>query len=286
MAQPFDYTIESPAAAFQSAFAFGTALADRERAQAEAARKAQRAKDAQKALDSIASDPSPQNIAKNLLLFPELKEQVTASEAILSEAEKTAANQLRSEVISLFKGGNKDAARARLEAQATAYKNTPGKEKEAAAADALLKSFDVNPDAVILPMSIQLAQSDEKLYKTLFDNTDGLDTPFIKELIAEGKKPGTPEFQAALQQKREGDPWIVVPGVGLFAKSDVRKVTASGNAVVTPSIPQGAIAKLKADPKLAADFDSKYGTRDNPKPSARILGGQAGSTPSGDFRGQ
>lgn len=208
MAQPFDYTIAAPTAAFQQAYAFGTALSERDAARAEAAKKAERAKQAQAALQSIANDRSPENLARQLMLFPELKEQVMASESILSEAEKTSANQLRAEVLSMYKAGNKDAARARLEAQATAYKNTPGKEKEAAAADALLKSFDVNPDSVILPMSIQLAQSDEKLYKTLFENADL--TAFQKDLVAAGKDPKSPEGLALAEQyvRNKADPWI------------------------------------------------------------------------------
>lgn len=284
MAQPFDYTIAAPTAAFQQAYAFGTAISERDVARAEAAKKVERAKKAQAALDSIAKDRSPQNIAAQLLQFPELKEQVAASESILSEAEKTAANQLRAEVLSMYKAGNKDAARARIETQMNAYKNTPGKEKEAAASEALLKSFDVNPDSVILPMSIQLAQSDEKLYKTLFDATEGYDTPFMKELIAEGKKPGTPEFQEALRQKREGDPWLAVPGVGLFLKKDLEKASASGQTTATPQIPQGAVDMLKKNPAMAAYFDKKYGTSTNPNPSTRIIGGQTGSSSSGNFR--
>ena len=284
MADPYNYNIASPMDAFQKSYAFGTALQERDVAQAEAAKKAKRTQDAQVALDSIVADRTPENIARNLMLFPELREQVTASESILSEAEKTAANQLRAEVISLSKAGNNSAARARLETQMQAYANTPGKEKETAAAQALLKSFDVNPEAVILPMSIQLAQSDEKLYGKLFDAPSGLDTPFIKELIAEGKKPGTPEFQDALKAKREGDPWIAVQGVGLFLKSDVNRAVAGGATDIAPQIPQGAISMLKANPKLAAEFNKKYGTKTNPNPSTRIIGGQTESAPSGDFR--
>ena len=287
MAEPYNYNIASPTAAFQNAFAFGDAIAARD-AERQAALKKQAEQLAEKqkvqaALESIAKDRTPENLAKNLLLVPSIKEQVLASESILSEAEKTANNQFRAEVIGLAKGGNIDAAKARLKVQAEGYANTPGKEKEAAAAQALLKTFDINPDSVILPMTIQLAQSDEKLYKTITEGPTGLDTPFLKELVAEGLKPGTPEFKSALQAKREGDPYIAVSGVGLFLKSDVTRAAAQGKTEVTPLIPQAAITMLKNDPKLAADFDKKYRTADNPNPSARILGGQTGA-PSGNFR--
>jgi hypothetical protein len=283
MAEPYNYNIASPTDAFQKAYAFGDAITQRQQQDAQAQAARVRAQQSKAALESIVTDRSPENISRNLLLFPELKEQITASESVLNEAQRNSDNQFRAEVIGFAKGGNIEAARERLAKQAEGYANTPGKEQQAAAAQALLKTFDINPDSVLLPMTIQLAQSDEKLYKTITEGPTGLDTPFLKELVAEGLRPGTPEFKSALQAKREGDPYIAVSGVGLFLKSDVTKAAAQGKTEVTPLIPQAAITMLKNDPKLAADFDRKYRTDDNPNPSARILGGQTGA-PSGNFR--
>lgn len=287
MADPFNYNIASPMAAFEGSFNFAQAQEQKQRAE-QAAREKQvrdqeRLQQTQAALQSISDDRSPENIAKKLLIFPELKEQITASESVLNEAQRNSDNQFRAEVIGFAKGGNLEAAKARLQKQADAYANTPGKEQQAAAAKTLLQTFDIDPDSVILPMTIQLAQSDEKLYKTITEGPTGLDTPFLKELVAEGLKPGTPEFKAALQAKREGDPYIAVSGVGLFLKRDVTRAASEGKTEVTPLIPQAAITMLKNDPKLAADFDKKYRTAENPTPSARILGGQTGA-PSGNFR--
>ncbi|MCH9834334.1 hypothetical protein K0U83_01670, partial [bacterium] len=187
MADPYNYTIASPMEAFQKSYAFGQAMSQQEaeRAKQEAAQ--QRAQQVQGALQSIATDRSPENIARNLLLFPELKDQITASESVLGEAERRSANTLRAEVISLARAGNTTAARERLATQAQAYANTPGKEREAQAAQALLQAFDKNPEAVILPMTIQLAQSDEKLYGTLFGQAEL--TSFQKNLMAAGIDP-------------------------------------------------------------------------------------------------
>lgn len=183
MAEPYNYTIASPMDAFQKSYAFGTALAEKQ-AQAD------RSKQINDALVSIANDRSPENISRNLLMFPELKEQITASESILGDAERQSANSLRAEVISLARAGNTAAARERLATQAQAYANTPGKEKQAQAAQSLLQAFDKNPEAVLLPMTIQLAQSDEKLYGTLF---------------GAGEKPTTFQQDFAFIQKTFGD---------------------------------------------------------------------------------
>lgn len=183
MAEPYNYTIASPMDAFQKSYAFGTALAEKQ-AQAD------RSKQVNDALVSIANDRSPENISRNLLMFPELKDQITASESVLGEAERRSANTLRAEVISLARAGNTTAARERLATQAQAYANTPGKEREAQAAQALLQAFDKNPEAVILPMTIQLAQSDDKLYGTLFGagekpTTFQQDFDFIKKTFGD-----------------------------------------------------------------------------------------------------
>jgi len=189
MPDPFNYTIASPMEAFQKSYAFGQAMTQQDAERAKQAAAQQRAQQVQGALQSIATDRSPENIARNLLLFPELKDQITASESVLGEAERKSANSLRAEVISLARAGNVGAARARLEAQAQAYANTPGKEQQAQAAQALLQAFDRNPEAVILPMTIQLAQSDDKLYGSLFGageaTTFQKDFDFIKKTFGD-----------------------------------------------------------------------------------------------------
>jgi hypothetical protein len=230
MAQPFNYNIASPMAAFEGSYAFAQAEEQKRLAEQAAREKQlmnqQMAQQRQAALQSIADDRSPENIARNVLLFPELKEQVTASEAILNEAERTSANQLRAEVIGLFRGGNKDAARARLAAQAEGYANTPGKEKQAAAAQALLKTFEIDPNSVILPMTIQLAQSDEKLYKNLYGGDENLS--------ATGK-----EYQdrVRIQGKEAADAWLQLQGEKLIAVEPggaiYRGSNILGNGIIT-----------------------------------------------------
>jgi hypothetical protein len=258
MAEPYNYNVPSPTDAFQKAYAFGDAIAARQAEQQAALQKqAQQLAEQQRvqtALQSIMDDRSPENIAKNILLVPSIKEQVQASESVLNEAERTSANQLRAEVIGLFRGGNQDAARARLAAQADGYANTPGKEKQAAAAQALLKTFDIDPNSVILPMTIQLAQSDDKLYKNLYGGDENLS--------ATGK-----EYQdrVRIQGKEKADAWLELQGEKLFA------VPEGGELVAGSSIlGKGPITGRTAPPTVTF----------KPLPAT---GGQT-DKPSGNFR--
>lgn len=83
----------------------------------------------------------------------------------------------------------------------------------------------------------------------------------------------------------------VVAGNNIFTTREIDDAVAESertgnpNISVKPIIPQGAVSDLKSNPKLAADFDAKYGTPANPNPSAQILGGQT-DKPSGTFQGQ
>ena len=278
MAEPYNYTIASPMDAFQKAYSFGTAISERQKAQ-------KRTEDAQAALQSISTDRTPENIARNLLLFPELKEQVTTSEAILSESERNSANQLRAEVLSLFKAAKPELARARLETQAQAYANTPGKEKEAKAAQALLKSFDLNPDAVILPMSIQLSQSDEKLYKTLFDNAEL--TAFQKDYAAAGGDPNSPEGKRLAMQfvQNKANPWIETEVINPAGK----RVMLKGPQSVYMQNYGGGTAPTQNNAPGVGEVRGGYryagGDPASQKNWVKVEGGQTGGTaPSGDFR--
>jgi len=274
MAQPFDYTIASPMDAFQKSYAFGTALAEREA-------QANRAKQVNDALVSIANDRSPENLARNLLMFPELKEQVATSESILGEAERSSNNQFRAEVISLAKAGNIPAARSRLEMQAQAYANTPGKEREAQAAKSLLQAFDKDPDAVLLPMTIQLAQSDEKLYGTLFGQAEL--TSFQKNLIAAGIDPKSDRGRQLSEQfaVNQADPLVEVetPNNGKFVGPRSEYFRRYGDGAAAP--------KVIPAPKSKAEFDAlapgaEYIAPDGSTRRKPMNGGQT-AKPSGNF---
>jgi hypothetical protein len=279
MAEPYNYNIAPPTDAFQKAYAFGTAINQQQQQQAQQLAEKQKV---QAALESIAKDRTPENLARNLLLVPSIKEQVLASESILNEAEKTANNQFRAEVIGLAKSGNIEAARLRLQKQAEGYAGTVGKEKEAAAAQALLKTFDINPESVILPMSIQLAESNKDLYKTLFDTAEL--TAFQKNLIA-AKIPIDSPRGIALAENfavNQADPLveIMTPNNTKFVGPRSEYFRRYGENAPQP--------KTIPSPKSAAERDAlPAGTQYYaPDGSLKTKGGQTSTPQSGNFQGQ
>jgi hypothetical protein len=278
MAEPYNYNIAPPTDAFQKAYAFGTAINQQQQQQAQQLAEKQKV---QAALESIAKDRTPENLARNLLLVPSIKEQVLASESILNEAEKTANNQFRAEVIGLAKSGNIEAARLRLQKQAEGYAGTVGKEKEAAAAQALLKTFDINPESVILPMSIQLAESNKDLYKTLFDTAEL--TAFQKNLIA-AKIPIDSPRGIELAENfavNQADPLveIMTPNNTKFVGPRSEYFRRYGENAPQP--------KTIPSPKSAAERDAlPAGTQYYaPDGSLKTKGGQTSTPQSGNFQG-
>lgn len=285
MAEPYNYNIASPTDAFQKAYAFGDAIAARDAEQARIAAEKQKV---QTALESIAKDRTPENLARNLLFVPSIKEQVLASESILNEAEKTANNQFRAEVISLAKGGNIDAAKARLVKQAEGYANTPGKEKEAAAAQALLKTWDINPQSVILPMTIQLHESNKDLYKTLFENAEL--TAFQKNLKAANIDVNSPRGIALAEAfaVNQADPLveIMTPNNTKFVGPRSEYFRRYGENAPAPSevAPVEAIQMLLTGQGTEAEFDAIFGKG---KAAEYLkLKGVSGSNATGNFQGK
>jgi hypothetical protein len=289
MADPFNYNIASPMAAFEGSYNFAQAQEQKQRAELAAREKqAQQLIEQQKvqtALESIMKDRTPENLARNLLLVPSIKEQVLASESILSEAEKTANNQFRAEVIGLAKSGNIDAAKARLTVQAEGYRNTPGKEKEAAAAQALLKTWDINPESVILPMTIQLAESNKDLYKILFDA--GELTEFQKNQVAAGINPKSPQGIAQSQQFLE----LKIDPIVEMVTPDNVKFVGPRSEYFRRYGPNAQEPVVKAPPTVGEvrggfKFNGGNPADKNNWSKVATSGGKTSETQSGNFQGQ
>lgn len=270
------YQPVNPLQSFAQGFQAVQGLRDMRAEQVAKQQQAMRQQDLQVAIQNLRMNPSPQAIADFGLQFPEMKEQMDGYFKTLSEAAKNAeVNAARDALIAERTGGDIAAVYDRY-AEAAENSRDPVAAKKFRDAAEFARQ---NPQGAAEVTKLHLAFADGEAYKRVFDNSL-YDTATIKELIAEGLEYGTPEFQDALRQKREGDPWVGVPGVGLFLRKDLEAAAAGGASDVTPSIPEGAVKMLIQNPKLREDFDKKYG-----KGAAdRVLGG-AGGNASGNFRG-
>lgn len=234
-----------------------------------------RNRDLQAAVANLRMNPSPEAIAEFGLQFPEMKDQMDGYFKTLSEGKKRTQTEAAQKIVMAQRTGGDVAGILEQYAVAAENARDPAMAKEFRDAAEFAKQ---NPEAAAETARLRLAFTDPDAYKLVFDNSL-YDTATIKELIAEGLEYGTPEFQAALKAKREGDPWVAVPGVGLFMRDQLEAAASGGQTEAVPAIPEGAVKMLIQNPALRGDFDKKYG-----KGAAdRVLGG-GGSNATGSFR--
>jgi hypothetical protein len=263
MAEPYNYNVVSPLAGFAQGLQISTVLEEQRKAR----EVEQRAREGEAALLAAfeGGTPTTTQISDLILKNPSIADRAKQAYTMRTASQREADERQRTELYMLMRGGEPDAVKAKMQTFIDAARNS-GRTQEAAQGEANLRVYEQNPNAGMISIGATLAATNPELWSKLSTVAD--QTPFLKELIAEGLKPGTPEFQKALRTKREGDDFIIVPGVGVFAKKIV--MAASQDAEISPSIPQEAVDLLKTNPKLRSAFDSKYGSG----AAARVLEAQ------------
>jgi len=250
----YQYQPTDTLGAFAQGFQFTDAIRQRQSQQEQQrmamAQKEQRGMQLQQAIQGIRTNPSPEAIAEFYLQFPEMKEQFEAYRGALAEGDKTTLTSAAREALVAQRGGGSSASVFRKYAEAAKNSNRMDLAKQFEDAAAMA---DASPDAADLTTRMFYQGVDPDGYKALFDNTALYDTARIKETIAEGFEYGTPEFQARMKEKEDGDPFIVVPGIGLYRREDV-EAAAEGQAVA-PNVPEAAAKFLIQNPNLRGDFD-------------------------------
>lgn len=263
MAQPFDYSLKIPAPgeAFLSGMQIGQQQqqveAQRARAEAERNKQTRLVNFSADAANWI-KNPTPDGYKELMAKYPEFQQEITAAQKSASAAERPVIRSLATEAL-------------------MAHRNKKP-EMVVELIDQRIKAAEGNPQLV------QKFQDMKSVYQQYSDNPK-LQESLIVSALAQDEV-GSRIYEKAF---RETEPYVVA-GDNLYLKSDIDRAvaeaekTGSSDVKVTPVIPMGAVSMLKSNPKLAADFDKKYGTPANPNPSAQILGGQTGSAPSGGFR--
>ena len=263
MPQPFDYSlkIQSPGEAFLQAVQVGQQQQQVENQRAQIKMKQDEAALAKQFQADVAAwmmNPTPEGHQALVAKYPSEFQTISGVQKSVEATERPAIISIARDALMAHRNKNPEKVVQLLDERIEASKDNPNLQK---------KFMDMK-------VGYQAYSNDPKLQEAL-----------IASALAQDEE-GRSIYNTAFKQT---EPYVVA-GDNLYLKSDIDRAvaqaekTGSSDVKVTPVIPVGAVSMLKSNPNLAPDFDKKYGTPANPNPSAQILGGQTGATPSGGFR--
>ena len=193
-------------------FMQGLQFAQQQQAAQEQQRQAQwAAQQAKQAMQTVYDNPTPENISRFYMQYPAYKKQFEESRAPLNDAAKADDLGFSSRALVLLNNGKTDEVSTMLQGRADALKNTPGKETEAQALDAVIQIIKSDPQAGKQLLGMKIAAADPNLYKTVFGQSDM--TGFQKDLVAAGIDPNSEEGRAKASEyvSLKTDPIVQMP---------------------------------------------------------------------------
>jgi hypothetical protein len=247
MLQPIDYrlNVQSPFEAALSGFKLGAAgqEAQAQRQAREAAvLEAERLRKNNAAVQALLANPNAtaQQYREVASTLPaDQRKMLQESFDALSKEEQASQLQFGGQVMSALVGKKPDVALNLLTTRAQAERNA-GREDKAKATESTIEMMKLNPDNAMHILGISMA------------GVPGFDK--VLETATTAMKP--PEVK---------DPWVVVPGVGVFPRAQLERVAKAAEAegspdvTLTANIPDGAVAELRAGKVSKAAFDSVFG---------------------------
>lgn len=178
--------------------------------QQQQAEKMARAQRMQQDIAAWKGDMSPERTAALFLNYPEIKEQIAASKAVLDDAAKRDRLGFNTRALLLSRAGQKDRVIEMVQQRIEAYR-TSGKTKEAAEAQDMLKAYEIDPRVGEGALALDIYDDDPKIYENLFGKAEM--TSFQKDLVAGNIDPKSPEGVAMARRKAElaVDPTVQMP---------------------------------------------------------------------------
>lgn len=184
MAQPFNYTIDvpNPLGGFVQGLKFGTAL--REQRQQE-----DRAAKIQSMVQTLRTNPSPENFAALYTEAPELAKPLQIWQQTLDAPKKNATLGVLRTVKPLLDSGKGDLAIQEIDKSIAAFENTPGYEQQVSILKETKRMFELNQDAAKMRVNSALYSLAPEEYEKVWK----LDpTSFQRDLASSGIDPNSP----------------------------------------------------------------------------------------------
>lgn len=289
MVAPYDYSINvpNPLAGFLQGMQLGQAQRQQQEAQQqqqlERQRAIQQAQQMQADLQDYRTAPTPQKLANLHLNYPALKESLNAYTQTLSDADKKTTTEFATQAFGLNRSGKADQVLSLFDTYIKAA--TEGGRPNMAQALSVAKETFAQTDnqdtreALIASVLANTGKEGMDLYKNIWSANLDLDTSVIKNIVALGYKPGTPEFQAEL--RKQMDKITITRPDGTFIQGtpdEIRDVLGQGGGKVLPRVSTLEEArKLPPGTRFIGPDGNPY--------EVPAKGGQT-APPSGTFQGQ
>ena len=146
------------------------------------------------------NDMSPERTANLLMQYPELKDQITSAQSVLSDAAKQDRLGFSSKALMLSRAGADDRVEELVKQRAEALR-TSGNEQGAKEMEASLGIWKLDRKAGEGMLALDIANLDPNLYKTVFGQ--GEKTSYEKALMAANIDPASEEGQNMLRKKAQ-----------------------------------------------------------------------------------
>jgi len=219
-------------------FLESVALQRSEQARRDKAEEAQRMK---QDLADYQSAPNPQKLANLHLNYPSLKGSLDAYTQTLSDADKRTTTDFATQAFGLNRAGKTDQVIGLFDTYINAATES-GRPDMARVLKDSKKTFETieNPDAREALIGSVLAGTGKEgldLYDKIWASNLDLDTSVIKNIVALGFKPGTPEFQAEL--RKQMDKITITRPDGTFIQGtpdEIRDVLGQTGGKVIPRV--------------------------------------------------